>query len=157
MINPLTKHQHVATDAIDAASAVKAALSISHTPENEMDGEQLMERVCELSDLAPNSGVCALINDVQVAIFQLVDSKSQTSVYALSNWDPIGKANVMYRGLIGSISDEPVICSPLYKQHYSLVTGRCFESEEMHLSVYRCVVENQHVFVDLADLATFAA
>jgi len=63
----------------------------------------------------------------------------------------------MYRGLIGSISDEPVICSPLYKQHYSLKTGRCFESEEMHLSVYRCVVENQQVFVGLADAATFAA
>jgi nitrite reductase (NADH) small subunit len=157
MINPLTKHQHVATDAIDAASAVKAALSISHTPENEMDEEQLMERVCELSDLAPNSGVCALINNVQVAIFQLIDNKGQISVYALSNWDPIGKANVMYRGLIGSISDEPVICAPLYKQHYSLRTGRCFESADARLSVYKCVVQGQQVFLSSTNATTVAA
>jgi nitrite reductase (NADH) small subunit len=154
MTNPLTKHQHVATD---AASAVKPELSISHITENEMDEEQLMERVCELSDLAPNSGVCALINNVQVAIFQLVDSKGQISVYALSNWDPIGKANVMYRGLIGSISGEPVICAPLYKQHYSLLTGRCFESEDARLSVYKCVVQGQQVFLSSTNPTTVAA
>jgi|GEM_PF-132433 nitrite reductase (NADH) small subunit len=160
MTNALTKHQQNDSGTIEADSMTniaKTQLCISQVSTNEMDGEQSMQRVCELSDLAPNSGVCALINDVQIAIFQLVNNKGHTSIYALSNWDPIGKANVMYRGLIGSISDEPVICSPLYKQHYSLKTGRCFESEEMHLSVYRCVVENQQVFVGLADAATFAA
>jgi nitrite reductase (NADH) small subunit len=160
MTNALTKHQQNNSSTFNPdsiTSRAKTPVCISQIRINDSQGEHSLQRVCELSDLAPNSGVCALIDNVQVAIFQLVDSKSQINVYALSNWDPIGKANVMYRGLIGSISDEPVICSPLYKQHYSLVTGRCFESEEMHLSVYKCAVENQHVFVGLADPATFAA
>jgi nitrite reductase (NADH) small subunit len=157
MTNPLIKHQHGDTDAVDTTNASTLELSISHITANDMDSEQSMQRVCELSDLALNSGVCALINNVQVAIFQLVDSKGQISVYALSNWDPIGKANVMYRGLIGSISDEPVICSPLYKQHYSLLTGRCFEREDARLSVYKCAIQGQQVFLSSTNATTVAA
>lgn len=106
-----------------------------------------MQKVCEVSDLAENSGVCALIENVQVAIFKLSDGSDASRVYALSNWDPIGKANVMYRGILGSILDEPVICSPLYKQHYSLLTGACFENDDVQLSVYSCVVQGSSVFV----------
>lgn len=160
MTNALTKPQQTATNTIDASNTTSIAntqLSISQITVNDMDVAQSMQRVCELSDLAPNSGVCALVNNVQVAIFQLVDSKGQISVYALSNWDPIGKANVMYRGLIGSISDEPVICSPLYKQHYSLLTGRCFESDDARLSVYKCAVQDQQVFLGNTNATIVAA
>lgn len=116
-----------------------------------------LEKVCEMADLIDNSGVCALVNGVQVAIFKLSNSAGQTSVYALSNWDPIGKANVMYRGIIGSIADEPVICSPLYKQHYSLITGACFENEDAQLSVYQCDLKGQDVFLGLVVAKPVAA
>ncbi len=61
--------------------------------------------VCELSDLLPDTGVCALVNKQQVAIFR---SRRLNEVFAVSNYDPIGEANVLSRGIIGSIGDEVV-------------------------------------------------
>jgi nitrite reductase (NADH) small subunit len=115
------------------------------------------QKICSLSDLIENSGVCALVNGVQVALFQLKDPAGRVSIYALSNWDPIGRANVMYRGLIGSIGDEPVICSPLYKQHYSLLSGKCFENDEAKLNVFACQLQGDSVFVSVSALNTDAA
>jgi len=115
------------------------------------------QKVCSLSDLIENSGVCALVNGVQVALFQLKDPTGHVSIYALSNWDPIGRANVMYRGLLGSIGEEPVICSPLYKQHYSLLSGKCFENDEAQLNVFACQLQGDSVFVSVSALHTDAA
>ena len=109
--------------------------------------EPHMIKVCELSDLAENSGVCALVGTVQIAIFTLSGDADNSMVYALSNWDPIGKANVMYRGILCSVADEPAICSPLYKQHYSLLTGACFEHDDKQLTVYPCTVHGNDVYV----------
>lgn len=92
------------------------------------------EMVCAETDLIPNSGICALVQGQQVAIFYLPDETP--SVYALSNWDPIGEANVISRGILGSLKDELVIASPLYKQHFSLTSGRCLEDEQHQLRVY---------------------
>ena len=82
---------------------------------------------CKLSDLVENSGVCALINGQQVAIFYV--PSATPSVYALDNWDPIGLASVLYRGIIGDIQGQLVVASPLYKEHYNLVTGKCLEKD----------------------------
>ncbi|TQV84831.1 nitrite reductase small subunit NirD [Exilibacterium tricleocarpae] len=89
--------------------------------------------VCRAADLAPDTGVCALVNGEQVAIFN--ESRSR-SVYAISNYDPIGGANVLSRGILGSIDDEVVVASPLYKQHFSLLTGACLEQAEHRLKIY---------------------
>ena len=62
--------------------------------------------VCETNDLVTNSGVCALVDSQQVAIFSL-KINGETQVFAISNYDPIGKANVLYRGLLGSIGTIP--------------------------------------------------
>ena len=82
--------------------------------------------VCAVDELQPNSGVCALVEKQQVAIFYM---PKEQAVYAIHNYDPIGKANVLSRGLIGDINGEPVVASPLYKQHFSLVTGACLDDE----------------------------
>ena len=89
---------------------------------------------CHLNDLIPNSGICALFQGQPVAIYYLPEETP--SLYALSNWDPIGKASVMSRGILGSIGDALVIASPLYKQHFSLVTGTCLEQPEHCLQSY---------------------
>jgi nitrite reductase (NADH) small subunit len=81
--------------------------------------------VCKLSDLVAGSGVCALVNGQQVAIFYL--PKEQPTIYALDNFDPIGGANVLSRGIVGDIKGELVVASPLYKEHFSLRSGRCLE------------------------------
>lgn len=104
--------------------------------------------ICEVSDLVMNSGVCALIDEQQVAIFTL-KNKDGMAVYAVSNWDPIGKANVIYRGIVGSLKGEPVVASPLYKEHYSLLTGQCIEDETVSLSAYEARIDNGRVLVAL--------
>lgn len=89
--------------------------------------------VCNDSDLIAGTGVCALIEGEQVAIFK---TRKDDQVYAISNYDPIGKANVLSRGLIGSIGDEIVVASPLYKQHFSLSSGSCLEDAEQSVKTY---------------------
>jgi len=87
--------------------------------------------ICKTKDLVENSGVCALVNyqgyEQQVALFYLPNSKQK--VFALANWDPIGQANVISRGIVGSVGEEMVVASPLYKQHFSLLTGKCLDDE----------------------------
>jgi nitrite reductase (NADH) small subunit len=95
--------------------------------------------ICDSNDLVKDSGISALISnesgeDEQIAIFHLPNSKQQ--VYAVGNYDPIGKANVLYRGIVGSIVDEPVVSSPLYKQHFSLKTGQCLQENHSISGVY---------------------
>jgi len=82
--------------------------------------------VCSQNDLVANSGVCALVNGEQVALFYLPE---QEAVFAVGNYDPFGEANILSRGLIGSLGDALVVASPLYKQHFCLKTGRCLEEE----------------------------
>ena len=87
--------------------------------------------VCELDDLWPNTGTCALVNDKQIAVFRIGDA-----LYALDNHDPASGANVLSRGIVGDLKGECVVASPLYKHHYSLLTGRCLEDSEKSVNVY---------------------
>ncbi len=54
--------------------------------------------VCSVDDLQPDSGVCALIDGRQIAVFYMSQDQA---IYAIDNFDPFGKANVLSRGLIG--------------------------------------------------------
>ena len=103
--------------------------------------------IFSLSKLQEDSGACVLINDVQIAVFYL--PKETPPLYALHNWDPLGKANVLYRGIVGDINGELVVASPLYKQHYSLGTGRCLEDEATRVPTYEISLEGDSVIVTL--------
>lgn len=100
--------------------------------------------VCEVTDLMPDTGVCALINNKQVAIFY---SRRLNEYFAASNYDPISGANVLSRGIIGSLGEAVVIASPLYKQHFNLRTGECLEKPEHIIPIYPVRVENGQVQV----------
>ncbi|MBR9910972.1 MAG: nitrite reductase small subunit NirD [Gammaproteobacteria bacterium] len=89
--------------------------------------------ICKETDLTPDTGLCALLDGEQVAVFY---SKKTGELYAVSNFDPIGEANVLSRGIIGSIGEAVVVASPLYKQHFDLKTGACLEEPEHTLKVY---------------------
>ena len=119
--------------------------------------------VCSVDDLQPDSGVCALVDGEQVAIFWMQEhggaSISATptdpraaKVYAVGNYDPFGNANVLSRGLIGDIGGQPVVASPLYKQHFNLQTGVCLEDETVKIPVYAIRIENGSVQVKLSSL-----
>lgn len=110
------------------------SLKTTVKPANAVD-EQQWQTVCQLEDLVAHSGVCALLEqnhnaaatDEQVAIFHLPNTEQQ--VFAISNYDPIGQANVLYRGIVGSVGDDLVVASPLFKQHFSLQTGQCLQED----------------------------
>jgi NAD(P)H-dependent nitrite reductase small subunit len=88
--------------------------------------------ICALEDIPPDTGVAALVQGAQVAVFRLADGR----VYALGNRDPYSGANVLARGITGDLQGEPVVASPVYKQHFSLATGRCIEEPEIAVASY---------------------
>jgi len=104
-----------------------------------------LQSVCKLDDLVPGAGVCALIEGRQVAIFYLPDESRQ--LYAIGNHDPIGDANVLYRGIVAELGGELTVASPLYKQHFSLTTGICLEQPEYSVPVYAVALDRDNVLV----------
>ncbi|MDD1630267.1 MAG: nitrite reductase small subunit NirD [Methylococcaceae bacterium] len=104
--------------------------------------------VCSVDDLQPDSGVCALVEGQQVAIFYMPKNKA---VYAINNHDPFGNANVLSRGIIGDINGQPVVASPLYKQHFNLQTGVCLEDETVRIPAYAVRIENGKVQVSISE------
>ena len=99
-------------------------------------------KVCRLDDIVPNTGVAALVGGEQVAVFR-IDQK----IYAIGNRDPFSGANVLSRGIVGDLKGELVVASPVYKQHFSLLTGRCIEDESVSVPVYRASVQGEDVLV----------
>ncbi|MGH8584189.1 MAG: nitrite reductase small subunit NirD [Gammaproteobacteria bacterium] len=98
--------------------------------------------VCALDDLVPWYGSGALVGGRQVALFRV-----GKDIYAIDNYDPIGKANVLARGIVGDIGEELVVASPLYKQHYSLKTGQCLEYPDIRVGAYAVRVAGNRVQV----------
>ena len=108
--------------------------------------------VCALEDITPNTGVAALVEDQQIALFRIGNEKR---VYALSNQDPFSQAFVMSRGIIGDLQGERVVASPIYKQHFSLATGRCLEDKDQKLLVFPSKIENGKVWVSPTPQKTY--
>jgi nitrite reductase (NADH) small subunit len=103
--------------------------------------------ICDDTDLVAGTGICALVGNEQVAIFK---TRKEQSIYAIGNYDPIGKANVLSRGILGSIGDELVVASPLYKQHFNLATGQCLEESEVSVKSYPARIEAGKIQVQSA-------
>ena len=103
------------------------------------------QQVCTVDDLVPNSGICALVNGQQVAIFYV--PTATPALYAIGNWDPAGKANVLSRGILADVKGELTVASPLYKQHFSLATGQCLEDAALSVPVYNISLQGDSVVV----------
>lgn len=100
-------------------------------------------QVCELDDIVPNTGVCALVDDAQVAIFRV----GENDLYALDNYDPNAKASVLSRGLVGSLGERLVVASPIYKQHFDLRTGECLEAPEHSVRAWQVKLQGERVLL----------
>jgi len=105
--------------------------------------------VCSVDDLIPHSGVCALVEEIQVAIFYMPEDNA---VFAINNFDPFSLINILSRGLIGDIQGEPMVSSPIYKQHFSLKTGVCFEDKTVKVDSYGVRIEGSRVEVNIHDI-----
>lgn len=100
-------------------------------------------KICRLDQLTPYQGRAALIDGEQIALFYVPNQ----GVFAIQNWDPIGQAYVLCRGIVGDIGGELCVASPLYKQHFSLVTGVCKEDADVQLTVYSVELEQGSVCI----------
>jgi nitrite reductase (NADH) small subunit len=103
--------------------------------------------VCTLEDIVPNTGVCALVNGEQMALFLVEDGNGNSNVFAINNFDPASQAAVLSRGLIGSLGEHIVVASPIYKHHFDLRTGACLEAPEHSVSAYATRVADGQVWV----------
>jgi NAD(P)H-dependent nitrite reductase small subunit len=99
--------------------------------------------VCRLEEIVSDAGVCALVGGRQIAIFRLNDD----SVHAIGNHDPFSRANVLARGIVGDLKGELVVASPVYKQHFSLLSGRCIEEPGVRVAVFAVRVVDGTVWV----------
>jgi len=100
--------------------------------------------ICSIDAIVPNAGRCALVEGKQVAIFR-INRGEREEVYAIENHDPFSQANVLSRGLVGSIEERIVVASPIYKQHFCLKTGSCLEQDDTQLKTYPVRIENNRV------------
>ncbi|MFN0030248.1 MAG: nitrite reductase small subunit NirD [Acidimicrobiales bacterium] len=101
--------------------------------------------VCGLERLTVNRGVCALVEGHAVALFLLADG----TVRALANLDPCSGASVLSRGLVGDVEGEATVASPMYKQRFSLLDGRCLDADGVSVTVHRAGVVEDNVWVAL--------
>ena len=110
--------------------------------------------ICHLNDIIPETGVCALVDGKQIAIFRT----KHNHLFALDNYDPFSQANVLSRGLIGGTTvtsdagiDEAVlyVASPIYKQRFNLATGQCLDDESIKLNTYQVALEDSKVVVNV--------
>jgi nitrite reductase (NADH) small subunit len=75
------------------------------------------------------------LDGAQVALFYLPGMAGK-NLYAIDNHDPQSGANVIGRGLVGSIKGDLVVASPIYKQHFRLEDGSCLEYPQQRLRVW---------------------
>ena len=87
--------------------------------------------VCDSADLLPNLGVRALVRGEQVAIYRVLGK-----LYGISAVDPFSQAAVLSRGIVGDLKGQLVVASPIYKQHFNLLTGACLEDENVRVRTF---------------------
>jgi nitrite reductase (NADH) small subunit len=112
-----------------------------------MNSSNHWQTICHQDDLVKHSGICALLNNAQqIAIFKINDDE----IYSISNWDPAGNANVLYRGIIGDNNGEVFVASPLYKQRFLLNSGKCLDDESLTVNSYDTRIHQEQVQVLVA-------
>jgi nitrite reductase (NADH) small subunit len=100
--------------------------------------------ICQIDRILPNTGVCALVNGQQIAVFRVGDGND---VYAIDNLDPFSKAYVLSRGIVGDRNGIPKVASPIYKQNFSLWTGECLDDSTVKLRTFSAQVVDGQVQV----------
>ncbi len=100
--------------------------------------------VCPIDRIVPNTGVCALVDEQQVAVFRVGDA-----VYAIGNYDPFSHAYVLSRGIVGDRAGVPKVASPIYKQNFDLRSGQCLDDETVSVPTFAVRVVDGQVEVGI--------
>ena len=117
--------------------------------------------VCTKGQLIPERGVAVLVRDQQVALFRVTGADGTEFVYAVGHKDPFSRANVIARGIIGSVGtggeQRDTVASPMYKHVFDLRTGECLTDPSERLPVYRTWIAGGVVYVNPAPVQVAAA
>ena len=108
--------------------------------------------VCALDDILPDTGVCALVGERQIAVV-----RTRARVFAVDNFDPFSRAFVLSRGIVGDKDGAPKIASPIFKQSFDLETGVCLDDAQVVLTTYPVRVRDGRVEVVVAPAAATPA
>ncbi|MRS17105.1 nitrite reductase small subunit NirD [Enterobacteriaceae bacterium RIT691] len=98
--------------------------------------------ICNIEAILPQTGVCALLGQQQVAIFR---PRHDEQVFAISNVDPFFGSSVLSRGLIAEHNGELWVASPLKKQRFRLSDGLCMEDESHSVAHFEVRVKDGQV------------
>ncbi|MET3960692.1 nitrite reductase (NADH) small subunit [Marmoricola sp. OAE513] len=117
--------------------------------------------VCTKGQLIPERGVAVLVKDQQVALFRVTGTdeagEAADFVYAVGHRDPFADANVIARGIVGSVGrgadQRDTVASPMYKHVFVLATGECLTDPSRSLPVYRTWIAGGVVYVHPVPLA----
>jgi nitrite reductase (NADH) small subunit len=102
--------------------------------------------VCDLEDIVPDTGVCALLGGEQIAVVRVGEGED---VFAIGNFDPFSKAFVLSRGIVGDKGGVAKIASPIFKQNFDLRTGQCLDDPTVAVPVWPARVRDGRVEVGL--------
>ncbi len=105
------------------------------------------DAVCKVEDLVPESGIAVWTEDGPVAVFYL--PHRLPALFAISHTDPFSGANVLARGITGDLKGEPIVASPLYKQHFSLRTGVCLEDDTVSVKTYPVLLDGNRIRLEV--------
>ena len=119
--------------------------------------------VCTKKQLIPERGVAVLVRDQQVALFLVTAAGSRPGaavefVYAVGHRDPFAGANVIARGIVGSVAQGDIqrdtVASPMFKHVFDLATGECLTDPSGRLPVYRTWIAGGVVYVHPVPVVT---
>ena len=130
IVNPTTDLDSARRASVSATSTPAATAPGSSAPGTSTFRGEIA--VCSVESLIGGRGVAALLPDGRQVAVYLIDG----TVYAVCNIDPVARAAVMSRGLVGDRSGVPAVISPIGKQAYSLADGRGIDDPERGVSVF---------------------
>lgn len=105
---------------------------------------------CHVNDVPRDGGVCVLYNGMQIALFHFT---RRNEWYASQNMCPHRQQMALSRGMLGSHKEEPKVACPFHKKTFSLVDGRCINSDEgFKIDTYPVKVENDVVYILIDEL-----
>jgi len=114
-----------------------------------MKARTFWNAVCTVEDLVPESGIAVWTEDGPVAVFYL--PHRLPALFAISHTDPFSGANVLARGITGDLGGEPVVASPLYKQHFNLKTGACLEDDSVTVKTYPVLLDGNRILLETTE------
>ena len=95
-------------------------------------GDDVWTPICALDELPVERGVTALVRGHAVAVFLVPDG----SVYAIGNHDPLSRATVLGRGIVGARAGVPFVASTSSRLAFDLRTGRCLDDPTLRVPAY---------------------